>query len=221
MKHVDCKTQQELNDALRRGDYPNLVGSGVFEISGNSQATLTGNSQATLYGNSQARLYGNSQVIASGSAVVVAGKYNAVTVHGKKVKCSGGVRIDIPQIATAKEWCDFHGVEVKRGIAVLFKAVDDDYSTSNARPRGIFYKPGEKPIADDWDGGLIECGRGLHFSPSPDHALRFNTEAKHFIACPVKISGIKVHKNAMYPEKVKCRGVSKPVYEVNINGEPI
>ena len=258
---VQVKTQNELNDALKRGDYPECVESGVFEIYGSAQVTAYGSAQVTAYGSAQVtaygsaqvrasgsaqvraygsaqvraygsaqvrasgsaqvRAYGSAQVTAYGSAQVTALKFNAVTIHGKQVKAKGGVQIKIREIATAKEWCDFYGIEIKKGVVVLFKAIDDDYSTSNARPKGIFYKPGEKPVAPDWDGGKEECGGGLHFSPSPHHALEFNQEAKRFVACPLKVSEIKVHKNASMPQKVKAPGLCAPCFEVTINGEKV
>ncbi len=201
---VNVSNQAELDAALQRGDYPECY-AGVFVIYGSSQVTAYDSSQVTAYGSSQVR----------------ASKFVAVTIHGKNVRAKGGVQIKIPEIATAKAWCEHHGVEVKKGVAVLFKAVEADYSTGNARAKGIFYKPGDTPSAPDWDGGIEECGGGLHFSPTPGHALEFNREAKHFVACPVKIKSIKVHKNATYPQKIKAPSACGPCCEVDIHGNKI
>jgi hypothetical protein len=151
----------------------------------------------------------------------VLSKFASAHIHGQKVKVKGGVHIKIPEIATAKEWCDYYGVEIKKGVAMLYKGVDEDYSTSNARPKGIFYKPGEAPIAPDWDDGKQECGGGLHFSPTAGHTLAFNSAAKHFIACPIKVSQIKVHKNAKYPDKVKAPRLCAPCFEVDRDGKRV
>jgi hypothetical protein len=133
-------------------------------------------------------------------------------------KISGGVIIEVPEIATVKEWCDYYGVEVKRGTAILFKAVDNDYATPHSRAVGIFYKPGSKPRAPDWDDGEKECGGGLHFSPRPSQGLQFNSAASRFVACPVRLSEIVVHKNPNYPNKVKAPRVCGAIYEVDKQG---
>ncbi len=129
----------------------------------------------------------------------------------------GGVLIQIPEITTAEEWCEFYGVEVRRGVVTLFKAVDKNFKSGH----GFEYKPGSKPRAPDWDGGENECGGGLHFSPRPALALQFMPEAARFVGCPVKVAEIVVHKSPMYPSKVKAPGVCRPVFEVDIDGERI
>jgi hypothetical protein len=152
---------------------------------------------------------------------VRATQYVAVTIPADFAgKAMGGAQIKIPPVKTPEEWCEFYGVEVKRGVAILYKGVDEDYSTDYARAKNISYKPGEKPEASDWNP-IPECGCGLHFSPTPAHALRFNRTAKHFVACPVLASEIIVHFPADYPEKVKAPRVYRACYEVDINGNPI
>ena len=182
---------------------------------------LRGSSHAELWESSHAVLRESSHAVLWGLSHAVLSKFATAHIHGQKVKCKGGVQVKVPEIATMKEWCEFYGVDVKRGIAVVFKAVDNDYSTANARPKKIFYTPGSKPTAPDWDGGRQECGGGLHFSPTPGHALDFNREAKRFIACPVKVSEIKIVKNPHYPEKIKAPGVCVPCWEVDRCGKAI
>jgi hypothetical protein len=160
--------------------------------------------------------------MAYGSSQVMATKYVAITIDSTyNGKLTGGTQIKIPPIKTAEDWLDYYGVPVTDGVAILYKAVDEDYSTDNARDFSISYKPGEKPSAPDWDGGMNECGGGLHFCPTPGHTIRFNGDAKHFIACPVKVSEIVVHFPAQYPDKVKAPRVVEPCYEVDINGNKI
>src|SRR5207237_6599225 len=105
----------------------------------------------------------------------------------------------------------FHGVEVKDGVAFLYKAVDEDFRSMY----GTNYAPGAEPQAPDWDGGDAECGGGLHFSPKPAIALRFQPEAAHFVACPVRLEDIVLHDRPLYAEKVKAKGVCGPVFEVD------
>jgi hypothetical protein len=237
-----CKTQTELTEALKAGEECG-VGTGYFEISGSStvhaygsstvrasgSSTVhaSGSSTVHAYGSSTVRAYGSSTVHASGSSTVHASgsstvrarKFNSVTIHGQKVHASGGVQIHIPDNFTAREWCDFYGVEIKKRIAILYKGLDADYSTDNARSRGLIYNPGTTPIAPDWDGGKAECGGGIHLSPTPRYTLDFNSGAKVFMAFPVKLSQIKPYKNAHYPTKVKVETVCAPIYEVDIDGK--
>jgi hypothetical protein len=230
MNYKDVYTQEELEKAIEESFIPVCKGDKEFEVTGNAQVTAYGNAQVMAYGNAQVTAYRNAQVMAYGSAQVTAydsaqvtaTQYVAVTIPSNfSGKITGGVQIKVPPVKTIEEWCEFYNVPIKRGIAIFYKGVDDDYSTDNARHNGITYTPGTTPSAPDWDGGEKECGGGLHFSPSPTHTLEFNPYAKHFIACPVKVSEIVVHYPAQYPSKVKAPRICKPCYEVDINGDPI
>ncbi len=202
MKEIYCNNQVELDKALseRQNDH-------IIICRGSEQFEVRGSSQVTAYDSSQVRAYGSSQVTAS--------KYVAVTIPANsKSKVKGGVKIKIPAIRTAVEWCKFYDVTVKAGVAIIYKALRSDYKSSH----GFLYAPNSIPSAPDWDGGVNECGGGLHFSPRPAMALAFDSQAIKFMACPVLVKEIKVHKNATYPEKVKAPRVFKPCYEVDING---
>ena len=183
---------------------------------GNSQVTARGNSQVTAWGNSFIRVYHGKIIIVSPSAVVMV----MPGFDGKIINKVGAAVLYAPIIDTAEKWVAHYGVTVKRGIATLYKAVDADFSTSNARAKGIFYRPGDTPAAPDWNPEP-ECGGGLHFSPHPALALAFNSSAVHFVACPVRVSDIVVHYPATYPDKVKAPRVCKPCYEVDRNGNKI
>jgi hypothetical protein len=142
--------------------------------------------------------------------------------NGKKLKpvvVKGGqvIELEPPDISTPAKWCAYYGVTVKRGVATLFKALDSNFGASH----GMTYTPGSEPTAPDWDGGVKECGGGLHFSPTPGHALEFALEAKRFVACPVKLTDIVIHPNGTYPQKIKAPGVCGPVVEVDRFGEPV
>ncbi len=151
---------------------------------------------------------------------VKAGPKVAVLATGAGVSVDGGgyvVRRERP--ATGAEWCEYYGIPVnKDGIVILYKAVDDDWRGSHKT--AITYKPGDLPVAPDWDP-VPECGGGLHFSPHPVMALRFCSTAVHYIACPVAVAEIVAHPNGQYPEKCKAPRVAAPVYEVTIDGDRI
>ena len=142
----------------------------------------------------------------------------AVLIFSKNAKVTGGKQTRVV-LKTPADWCDYYGVKVVRGVATLFKAVDDDYSTDKARRTNVSYKPGKKPVAPDWDGGKAECGGGLHFSPTQAMARAFNNTNK-FVACQVRLKDMRAPKyDDRYPEKIKAKCVCKPIYEVNEDGE--
>ena len=218
MKYIDVRTQQELDEVLKKGDsIPCCRGNMVFTVRDSSQVTAYDSSQVTACGSSQVTACDSSQVRAYDSSQVRATKFVAVTIHGKGVKGKGGKIVRIPVISTATEWCEFYGVKIKAGVAILFKAVRKDFKSLH----GMEYAPGTCPGAPDWDGGEAECGGGLHFSPRPRMALKFDDDATRFVGCPVTVSAIIVHKDAEYPNKVKAPCVCEPCFEVDINGDPI
>ena len=224
MKTYECRTQAELDAALKKAKPEDLVaciGSGTFTVTESSSVVARGSSRVVAWGSSSVVARESSSVEAWGSSSVRASKYVPVQRHSPLVKVDGGVLIDIPQPSTAEEWCDYYGVPIVGGIATLYKAVGADFSTNNARTRGIFYTPGAMPEAKDWDGGAAECGGGLHFSPTPGHTREFNDHPAHYVACPVKVADIAVHKDAQYPSKVKAPRVCAPVWECDRDGEPL
>jgi hypothetical protein len=155
MTIIECRTQSELEAALKLKDVEiHLKGDKSFDVCGSSTV----------------RAYGSSTVRAS--------KYSAIHVLSKTCKAKGGVQIRPKRPKMAKEWCAHYGVDVVKGVAILFKGVNAEWKTS----RNFEYKPGSTPKAPDWDGGKAECGGGLHFSPTPGHVLEFEPHAKHFIA---------------------------------------
>jgi hypothetical protein len=193
-------------------------GSSSVRAYGSSSVMASDSSSVRAYGSSSVRASGSSSVMASDSSSVRATPHVAIQRHGASATVRGGVLIQIPEITNADEWCSYYGVDVKRGVAILYKAVDDEFCSDYNR---FAYRPGTKPQAPDWDGGVQERGGGLHFSPRPVLALEFMRNAKHFVACPVRVKDIVVHRDASLPQKVKAPGVCRPVYEVTIDGEPI
>jgi hypothetical protein len=164
--------------------------------------------------------WGYVQLSLVGPVVAKASANVSVLVHGGKAEVDGG-RITEVDISTPQKWCDYYGVEVKDDVAVLYKGLDNDYSTDNGRRNGVFYRPGTIPVAPDWDGGETECGHGLHFSPTPAMTLQFNPSATRFVACPVALTDMVVHPDGKYPNKVKARACAAPVWEVDRLGEKI
>ena len=223
---IEVRTQKELENALGQsgGGRDALilcVGGGHFVLWGSSSAELRGSSSAVLRESSSARLF-------SADGKVRATKFAVVMRYNPAAKVRGGRILEMPRPQTAAEWCEFYGVEIRKGgkyskrlagkdVAILFKAVKDGYVSG----RGVCYRPGSKPKAPDWDGGRAECGGGLHFSPHPKMARDFCPGAKHYVACPVLVKDIVVHPDGNMPYKVKAPRVVGSCYEVNLKGERV
>jgi hypothetical protein len=234
MTNVKCSTQAELDAALKDPNvWPELVGGGEFEIYDSAQVTAYGSAQVTaydsaqvraydsaqvtIYDSAQVRAYGSAQVRAYDSAQVRASKYVAITKTGKNVKATGGVQIDYQSPQSLAEWFEEYDVTSTDGVVILYKAVGSDFTSQ----RGGNYTPGTTPKSDKWNT-TDECGAGLHFCGTPHHALRFYSEAKRFVACPVAVESIAFTANGDYPTKVKAPCVVAPgCWEVDINGKKL
>jgi hypothetical protein len=182
-----------------------------------AQVRAFDSAQVTASGSAQVRAFDSAQVRAFDSAQVTAsGKNSVVSVHGKYAKVTGKNIITIQPIATLGEWFGEYGLDVLDGVVTLFKVLDANFRSSH----NFAYTPGTIPVAPDWDGGDAECGGGLHFCPTPGHALSFQRGVK-FVACPVRVEDIAFHPDATYPTKVKAKGCCAPVWECDINGKRI
>jgi hypothetical protein len=214
---------------LRGSSHAELWGSSHAVLWDSSHAVLRGSSHAVLWDSSHAELRDSSHAeLRDSSHAVLWDSSHAelrsplVAVHKQinswsKPKVTGkGVVIEVLPCKTPEEWCERYGLKVSRGAATLYKALDADLKAT----RNFAYPIGETVAAPDWDGGVAECGGGLHFSPSPAHALDFNREAKRFVACRVKLADIAVHEDATYPAKVKAKRC-RVLYEVDRRGEKV
>ncbi|HZV20804.1 MAG TPA: hypothetical protein VE986_04585, partial [Hyphomicrobiales bacterium] len=160
--------------------------------------------------------WGHVQLSILGAVVVTASAGVSVLIEGNGDSVAGGIQTKLER-DTPAQWCEYYGVPVKDGVAILYKALASDFTSRH----GFSYQPGSVPMAPDWDDGQTECGGGLHFSPNPKMALEFAPEAGKFVGCPVSLSDIVVHPDGQYPQKVKARGCCGPVFEVDENGKPV
>jgi len=199
MSTIEVRTQAALDKALasvKPGDIIACVGKAEFSISG------------------------SATVRASGSATVRAGKYVAIHVaaSGRSgITITGGVVIETPDVVDAASWVDYHGADVVDGRVAVFKALDDDWSTDNARRVGIAYVPGTEVVeAPDW-APVAECGRGLHASARPDAALAYNPGATRYVRCRAKLDELVVIDEA----KIKAPRLYGPFVAVDIDGAEI
>jgi hypothetical protein len=157
------------------------------------------------------------QLRVRGNATIVAAVTVAICILGGNPQITGGGYIHRVDCSTPAKWCEHYGVAIVDGFALLAKGVQAAYTSA----RGAVYAPGKKVNAPDWDGGARECGGGLHFSPRPSMTREFERAPKHFLICPVKLTDIAVHPDGDYPQKVKARAVSAPIWECDEDGKPL
>ena len=191
-------------------------GSSTVRAYGSSTVRACGSSTVTAYDSSTVRACGSSTVRAYDSSTVRATPLVAVHLRHSTARVTGGVILDHTHVDAmgAREWCKYYGVEVNRGIATLYKAVDDTWTTD----RGTDYSPGSKPSCDDWNPEPI-CGGGLHFGPTPAHALAYHSEATKFVAVGVRVADlVPIPGNTA---KAKALRVVRACVECDINGKPV
>jgi hypothetical protein len=192
-------------------------GSATVMASGSGKVEARENAFVAAGGSVRVWAFGAAMVRASGRAQIEATDRVSIIRHSLTATVSGGHVTDVVRFATPEEWCEHYGVEVDKGVAILYKAVDQDFNSYH----GTSYRPGTEPYAPDWDGGERECGGGLHFSPRPTFALPRPDDSMRFVACPVRVADMVVHPQGDYPDQVKAPGVCGPVYEVHEDGTPV
>ena len=193
-----------------------LWGSSRAVLWGSSSAVLWGSSSAELRESSSAELWESSSAHAYAKSKVTAAPLCAVFLHESTVDVSGGVILDHSNIKDmdTRAWCDYYGVKVSRGIATVYKAVNDQWTTS----RGVDYSPGAKPSCTDFRD-TDECGGGLHFGPTPRHARVYFDSATKFVAAGIKLSELRPITGDM--AKCKAPRVVSACVEVDIDGKPV
>ena len=226
MDTIEVRTQSELDAALKMADLDELIacmGDGLFEVRGSSQVRAYDSSQVTACGSSQVTAYDSSQVRAYDSSQVRASKFVAVTRSAPTAGVAGGVIIELPRIDSPSAWLDFHGVEVKRGVVTLYKALDDDWHADHHLPDGSLpsYAPGSKPECPDFDAAPRDCGRGFHACASPPPALYYKEDATRFCAIPVRVADLGHPDPDGDTGKIRFKRACKPIYEVDCYGDPV
>ncbi|UOF77773.1 hypothetical protein [Caudoviricetes sp.] len=191
---------------------------------GSSRVVARGSSSVEAWGSSRVEARESSRVEARGFVGVnLWGKATAklaekchAFVHSKNAKVDGGTQT-AAILETPEDWCEYNGVEVKDGIAIVYKALHEDFSSNH--DRSFFYLPNTTPVANKFDKN--ECSYGLHFCASPKIARGFLVDAKKFMACPVKVSEMLVFFEGLYPEKCKVPRLAAPCWEVDEDGNAI
>jgi len=212
---IECATAEAAYEAIRNGDYPVISGGIYLSVSTSCRIICRGSRESSQ---PHVEASGHCQISARGRVKIKASAMDAVLAMGLLVEVDGGGFVNRVDIRTGQDWCEYYGVEVQDGCAVLFKGLDSEF---RAQQQNFLYQPGETQCAPDWDPDPErECGGGLHFSPSPRHTLRFNAGAKKFVACLVPLDTILVHWDGSYPDKVRAPATTK-CWEVDINGKAV
>ena len=222
------RTQAELDEALAANAVTveirslagiwltvRATGSSTVRAYDSSTVRATGSSTVRATDSSTVMAYDSSTVTATGSSTVTASPCVAVHLHSGLATIDGGVVIDVTTVNdTAEKWCAHHGVEVTDGIATVYKAVSDQWTTS----RGADYTPGSTPEATDW-ADHAECGQGLHFGPTPAHALAYLPDATRFVAVGVELATLRPIPGGT--AKCKAPKVVRACVEVDLDGNEV
>ena len=188
--------------------------SATVRVYGSATVRAYGSATVRAYESATVRAYDSATVWAYGSATVQASKYVAVRLHSARVTLDGGVLIDLTQLdlTDPTTWCDYHGVTVTDGIAEVFKAVNDQWTTD----RGTNYQPGSLPTAPDWKP-TRECGHGLHFCARPAVSKdQYFPAATRFVRV-----GVRLDEMVCLGDKIKAPRVVSPCTEVDIHGQVV
>ncbi|GEE00220.1 hypothetical protein nbrc107696_45950 [Gordonia spumicola] len=176
-------------------------GSSHVEAWDRSHVEAGGRSHVEARDSSHVEARDSSHVEAWDRSHVEARRCVAIHLHSQRVTLDGGVVIDMTAVdmTDPRTWCEVRGVKVIPGettaddIAVVFKAVDDKWTT----PRGVDYRPGSTPEAPDWEPTTF-CGHGLHFGVSPSRSADYLQDATRFVRVGVLLS-------EMVPLDDKCK----------------
>src|SRR5208282_5770927 len=237
--YVEVTTQKQLDAAIERGDFPICTGKGHFVVRGSAHVVARESAHVEAWESAhveawgsahveawesahvearesaQVEAWGSAHVEARESAQVQASKYVGIHRFGKGPKVKGGVLIQVPEIKTMEDFCDWYGVEVKRGRAMLYKCVTDDFASGH----GMIYQPDSTVACEDWNK-RPSCGHGLHFSPRPTMARTYHLQGTRFVACKVKLADAVVITDFGQPDKIKVPSC-EVLYECTELGERV
>jgi hypothetical protein len=118
----------------------------------------------------------SATIHAYGGSIIDASRYVAIHLHDPRT------------------WCEYHGVPVSDGVALVVKCVDGDLMAGqNHKP--TMYPIGGTVSATDWDAGN-HCGNGLHFSATTAQAFGcFQGDKRgsvRFLECSVDVGSMVV-----------------------------
>ena len=172
---------------------------------------LTGNATVKAFGNATVEALDNATVEAWGNATVLK------MVKSVIAECFGNASSKLWEesvytIYDLKKMTD----QDENGEIILYKCVDPETSC-DFRTGTIKYEIGKESIAPDWvNDNTIQCGNGLHLSPTALGTLKYNSGK--VLKCLVSPNDVCVYASDI--SKVRCRAV-RPIAVVNLRGEEI
>ena len=191
--------------------------SATVRAFGSASVSAFDSASVRASGSASVSAFDSASVSAFGSASVSAGSHVAVHLHSGRARVAGGVLIDHAAVdqSDPQTWCTYHDVRVDGDTAYLFKAVNDQWTTS----RGVDYSPGSTPSADDWRDDA-ECGHGLHFGPTPHHSLAYHSAATRFVRVGVDLATLRPILGGD-TAKAKAPRVTVAAVAVDIDGREV
>ena len=185
---------------------------------GNSSVVARENSSVVAWVNSSVEAWGNSSVVAWGnSSVKIYSEYCKIKeamqesviiyigVGGKPEKKEKTASILHKKIVLwdRKSFCRLYNKQIENSKITLYKSVnpetDCDFYTGK-----IKYEVGKKVLCPDWNPDeTIQCGSGLHLSPTPRLAKSYNNGK--ILKCEVAIKDFVVYARDI--SKVRCKEV--------------
>ena len=233
MKTMEIHNQAEY-DANKDFDGILIIKSGYVRASGNATVRAWGNAAVIASDNATVKAWGNATVRASdnatvrawGNAAVIASDNATVRAWGNAyclllsayatfrgtMNATSKVCIKPTYDAAVIDFvADHEGSDL-----VLYKSVNPE-TDCDFRTGTIKYVIGKEVLCPDWDGNTsIECGNGLHLSPTALETQRYN-EGK-ILKCLVRPEDVAVFAGDI--TKVRCRAV-RPVAVVDRAGRVI
>ena len=197
MKEIICRTQKELDAAVKLKDVEIIIRDTTEWLSVSGNATIQ-----SVYGNATIKIYSAQVTIESCCLMAVIIMIGCVCQIKKKTK---SVTVIKNKVATynKKSFCQIYQENmIDKTTIKLYKSVRKD-NHKDFYTNSIEYK-GEVTCPDFKENKEQECGNGLHLSPLPHLALSYNEGL--LLECAVKLWDFVV-----YPQnitKVRCQKVT-------------
>ena len=217
MKEIIIKKQKELDalpDSFNQYQeiYINSDPNSWLKITKtpqNAKIILRESSHAVLWGSSHAVLRGNSSAKALDESVTIDKLLEQATLICIDKKCNiqkkertATIIISPKVVYNIKSFCDIYGKNlISKKEIILYKTVRPE-NHRDFYTNSIEYK-GEVVCPDFKDDPKIQCGYGLHLSPTPELALAYHKGT--VLKCVVNIKDIVVFGTDI--TKVRCQKV--------------
>jgi hypothetical protein len=158
-------------------------GSARVEAYDSARVAASGSASVEAYDSARVAASGSARVAAYDSARVAASGYVAVQIkHTHTGTVQGGVQINVPDLnRDAATWAAARLAPAVDGRVTVYKAVNSELVSGH----GTKYPIGEEVGCPDFRAES-RCGNGLHFSPRPFMAKRYQYGSDtRFLECTI------------------------------------